>query len=104
MKKKLKRLFLVLFFIALAVLGVRFLLGGDEDTWICVNGNWTRHGNPRAEMPKTGCSNPASVFCEEQGGSLEIRNSADGSQTGWCKFADGRECDEWIFYRTKKCE
>ena len=47
-----------------------------------------------ADMP-----NPACVFCEENGGTLEIRNAEDGSQAGVCVFPDGGECDEWAFYR-----
>jgi putative hemolysin len=43
--------------------------------------------------------NPASQFCEEQGGRLEIRTGADGSQSGVCVFPDGSECDEWAYYR-----
>ncbi|HLO30896.1 MAG TPA: DUF333 domain-containing protein [Anaerolineales bacterium] len=48
----------------------------------------------QANMP-----NPASVYCEEQGNRLEIRTSADGSQSGVCIFPDGRECDEWAYLR-----
>ncbi len=43
--------------------------------------------------------NPASVFCEEKGYQLEIRTAAEGSQTGYCLFPDGTECEEWAFYR-----
>jgi len=43
--------------------------------------------------------NPASVYCEEQGGTVEIRTEADGGQYGVCIFTDGSECDEWAFYR-----
>lgn len=43
--------------------------------------------------------NPASVFCEEQGGRLEIRADADGNQSGVCLFQDGSECDEWAYFR-----
>jgi putative hemolysin len=45
--------------------------------------------------------NPASVFCEQQGYTLEIRTAADGSQTGVCVFPDGSECDEWAYYRAE---
>ena len=51
-------------------------------------------GTPLADMP-----NPASVYCEEQGYRSEIRTASDGSQTGYCIFPDGSECDEWAFYR-----
>lgn len=26
-----------------------------EDTWLCVDGAWVKHGNPSAPMPQTGC-------------------------------------------------
>jgi len=46
-----------------------------------------------------GLPNPAAAYCQEQGYKYEIRTAADGSQSGVCIFADGRECDEWAFYR-----
>jgi putative hemolysin len=52
-----------------------------------------------SEPDGAGLPNPASVYCEEQGGRLEIRAAADGSQYGACVFPDGSECDEWAFYR-----
>lgn len=42
--------------------------------------------------------NPASVYCEDQGFTLEIRTTADGSQSGVCVFADATECDEWAYF------
>lgn len=46
-----------------------------------------------------GLPNPASRFCEDQGYKLESRTAADGSQTGYCLFPDGTECEEWAFFR-----
>jgi putative hemolysin len=43
--------------------------------------------------------NPASVYCEEQGGTVDIRTDADGNQAGVCVFQDGSECDEWAYFR-----
>jgi len=43
-------------------------------------------------------ANPASVYCSEQGGVVDIRGSLDG-QTGYCVFPGGTECEEWSFYR-----
>lgn len=48
---------------------------------------------------ESGLANPASVYCEDQGGTLEIREDEDGGQVGYCIFADGSECEEWAFYR-----
>ncbi len=55
------------------------------------------------EATGAGMANPASVFCGEQGGTLEIRTDADGGQYGVCVFADGSACDEWTFFRGE-CE
>jgi protein-disulfide isomerase len=43
-------------------------------------------------------ANPASVFCVDNGGRLEIRNT-DLGQMGFCIFSDGSECEEWAYYR-----
>jgi len=50
-------------------------------------------------MPQANIPNPASVYCTENGNSLEIRTAADGSQNGICIFPDGSTCDEWGYYR-----
>ena len=44
-------------------------------------------------------ANPASVYCQEQGYTLEMRTDASGGQYGVCIFPDGSECDEWAYYR-----
>jgi spore germination protein GerM len=31
------------------------IFSGDEDTWICSNNVWVRHGNPSADMPANAC-------------------------------------------------
>jgi putative hemolysin len=46
-----------------------------------------------------GIANPASVYCEEQGGTLETRLDAEGNELGICVFGDGSECEEWAFWR-----
>jgi TolB protein len=48
--------------------------------------------------PTTGLANPASVYCEEQGYTLEMRTDENGAY-GVCIFPDGSECEEWAFYR-----
>lgn len=44
-------------------------------------------------------SNPASVYCTQEGNKLEIRTATDGSQNGVCVFPDGSTCDEWAYFR-----
>jgi putative hemolysin len=54
---------------------------------------------PAASASNTNMANPASVFCEQNGGKLEIRTDASGAQTGFCVFPNGSVCDEWAYFR-----
>jgi len=53
-----------LIIIILAVAALIILVGalrffsGDEDIWLCQNGQWEKHGNPSAQMPTTNCGTP----------------------------------------------
>jgi putative hemolysin len=49
--------------------------------------------------PVANMANPASVYCEQNGGTSEIVTAADGSQSGNCVFPDGSKCDEWAYFR-----
>ena len=51
-----------------------------------------------AEEPQ-GLANPASEYCVEQGGTVDIRQDSEGNQAGYCQFDDGSECDEWAYFR-----
>ena len=42
--------------------------------------------------------NPASVYCIERGGTLDIKESPQGDVTT-CVLSDGTRVDEWEFYR-----
>lgn len=52
----------------------------------------------------TQLANPASVHCIDQGGVSEIRKDESGNEYGICKMNDGRECDEWAFFRENTCK
>jgi uncharacterized protein len=49
--------------------------------------------------PTPGVANPASEYCVEEGGQVEIREDAQGGEFGVCTFDDGSECEEWELYR-----
>lgn len=42
--------------------------------------------------------NPASVYCIERGGSIDIKESPQGDVTT-CVLSDDTRVDEWEFYR-----
>ena len=61
------------------------------------NNNYQNEDFPEQKM--IGMANPASVYCVKQGGESIIKQDKDGSEYGICKFKDGKEVDEWEFYR-----
>jgi putative hemolysin len=76
---------------------------------LCDDGSYVSRTGPNCEFtpcPENKTSqmaNPASVYCVQNGGKSEIKTAPDGSQTGYCKFDDGSECEEWAYFR-KECE
>jgi len=64
--KKIFSILVILVLIAGIILTIRFLFGGSEDTWICDNGQWVKHGNPSASMPLTGCGQNTKLVDESQ--------------------------------------
>ena len=80
---------------------------GDGGTFgVCVFPNgaecdeWAFYDDacPPGFDPGAGLANPASVYCLEQGGTLDMREESAGT-VGYCRFADGSECEEWAFFR-----
>ena len=54
---------------------------------------------PTGTGSDAGIANPASVFCEQNAGRLDIRTGPDGGQIGVCVFPDASECEEWAYFR-----
>ena len=55
---------------------------------------------PQPPEQPVGLPNPASTYCAQQGGRLEIRKEADGER-GYCHLSDGRVIEEWELYRSQ---
>lgn len=72
MTRKKKIVFIVLFVLAVWVF-VRFIIGGPEDDWICVDGEWVKHGVPSAPMPTESCGEEP-VAC-----TMDAKLCSDGS-------------------------
>lgn len=47
---------------------------------------------------RIGMPNPASHYCVDQGGSLEITRTPEGD-VGYCTLPDGTRTEEWELYR-----
>jgi len=59
----------------------------------------TSDGKKFIDQKNINIANPASVNCIKQGNKLEIRTDKQGNQYGICIFPDGKECEEWAFFR-----
>ena len=51
------------------------------------------------EKPTSWTPNPAAVYCEEQGWTVNIVKDEEWNESGICKLADGTEVEEWEYYR-----
>ncbi|TDY82951.1 UNVERIFIED_ORG: hypothetical protein C7429_101440 [Pantoea allii] len=45
-----------------------------------------------------GMANPASVYCQQMGGKLDIVKGSDG-KSGYCTLPGGERIEEWALYR-----
>jgi len=64
MKKKTKILIVVILIILIVWVFLRFVAGGPEDDWICVGGEWAKHGNPAMEKPAEDCPGQKNITIE----------------------------------------
>jgi putative hemolysin len=95
MKKYLNFILLVL----ILVLIVIYALNNKQRDGDQVPANEINTETPvKKEEPQANMPNPASKYCQENGGTLEIITDKDGSQFGMCKFED-YSCEEWAYFR-----
>lgn len=64
-----KKLILILAIILVCLLAIIAILrfSSPEDTWICQDGQWVKHGNPSAAMPTTACGQKISEAPLQEG-------------------------------------
>ena len=103
--------------ILLIVAGIRFF-SGDEDTWLCENGQWVRHGVPEGGPPNEACGVqiapipapggtvreylPDDKDCLDRGGKVELRRRGDTAEYRVCVLFGGKECEVSMF-RLEEC-
>lgn len=73
-----KRILVLLLILLVGWLFVRFVIGGPEDDWICVDGKWVEHGAPAAPKPTEPCG---AALSHEKAFDI-ARESSDCSMAG----------------------
>ena len=71
--------------------------GSACEEWAYYRGECKPGGQTATPVAGAGMANPASVYCGQHGGKLELRQDASGGQAGTCVFSDGSRCDEWAY-------
>lgn len=56
-----------------------------------------------SKQAKLGLANPASQYCVDQGGKLEIVKEANG-EVGYCHLANGEKVEEWALFRQSQAQ
>lgn len=54
-RKKIFNVIIVVIAVLFVWFFIRFVIGGPEDTWICDNQQWVKHGAPSAPKPQGQC-------------------------------------------------
>lgn len=56
-----------------------------------------------SKQAKLGLANPASQYCVDQGGKLEIVKEANG-EFGYCHLPNGEKVEEWALFRQSQAQ
>ncbi|HNZ83761.1 MAG TPA: DUF333 domain-containing protein [Candidatus Pacearchaeota archaeon] len=95
MDKKIFPIVIIIILVLVILIGVTKKTPLSENKKENISGENQKNGQ-KENQP--GIANPASQFCKDQGGSIEIRTLDDGSQYGVCIFKNGVECEEWDLF------
>jgi hypothetical protein len=66
--------------LVLVAAGGLLLLRGNEDNWICENGAWIKHGNPREARPETLCGNSGEKIINQSENILPSENGEENPE------------------------
>lgn len=74
-----KKIAIGLIVVLAIVLGLVLFLRSNEDTWICSNGQWIKHGNPSSPKPTTACkANPSQTPTPSPNANIKLTNLKSG--------------------------
>ena len=102
MKKRIIIIVIVLILLGGLWLAVRFLIGGSEDAWICVDGEWIKHGVPSVPKPTEGCGEESKI--ENFQDCISAGHPAMESYPRQCRTPDGKTFTEDIGNELEKTD
>ncbi|MDD1696661.1 MAG: DUF333 domain-containing protein [Methanoregula sp.] len=96
-----KSIFIIL---GLFVVAAIFIAGCTQQVPPVTTPTTSVTGMKTVSPTSAGMANPASVNCENIGGTTEIKKNPDGSEYGMCTFQNGTSCEEWALFRNEGCK
>ncbi|MDD5751105.1 MAG: hypothetical protein PHS73_01120, partial [Candidatus Peribacteraceae bacterium] len=77
--------FVIAFVLGIVLTGGVFFVAArmfsDEDTWICTDGKWVKHGNPTAPMPLGRCGSSSSASSMSESSASSIKSSSSTAES-----------------------
>lgn len=92
------KIFIAVWLVIIVILGVRFL-SGSEDTWLCQNGQWIKHGQPSAPAPTTVCgqSDGSLTPTVTPQAEIEVFTPVSGQTIKSSLTITGKALNNWFF-------
>ncbi|MFA4834290.1 MAG: GerMN domain-containing protein [Patescibacteria group bacterium] len=84
MKKALIILGIIILFLTI-IFSLRFIIGGPEDTWLCANGEWVKHGAPSAPRPAGLCGEKTEIIISNFSECAAVGNAVMESYPRQCR-------------------
>ncbi|WOE32256.1 MULTISPECIES: DUF333 domain-containing protein [unclassified Acinetobacter] len=78
----------------------KILIGTSLIVFTLLSSCTSSPANNTLTKPIIGMANPASIYCEQIGGSSITKQDISGNEVGYCKRSDGTIIDEWQLYRS----
>ncbi|MFA6536978.1 MAG: Gmad2 immunoglobulin-like domain-containing protein [Patescibacteria group bacterium] len=79
--------FSIILFLGLIVITCGFVIGtkffSDEDTWICKNNEWQKHGNPKESQPIEGCGNNENKIVQNSEANIVVTEPVAHDEIIW---------------------
>lgn len=67
--------------VVVVILGVFAYFRFNEDTWLCQNGQWVKHGHPSSAAPTSGCGSAANQNVNKSAVNTTANNNIQTEQT-----------------------
>jgi hypothetical protein len=77
-----KKIIIMVVVVVVVILSVFAYFRFNEDTWLCQNGQWVKHGQPSSPAPTSGCGNAANQNVNKAAVNTTANTNIQAEQAG----------------------